>query len=155
MPDLQPLSMLLQHCERGRDAAEADHRRLQALGAAAVAQCGQLRGYRQEYEQRWAGQFRAASPIELVHCYQSFTQRLALAIEQQARIAEHAAQQLERARTALLDAELRCASARKLIERRRLEQRLGAERREQKQTDEAASRATWTRLAATRPAPLM
>jgi flagellar protein FliJ len=155
MNHLQPLTILLEHCDRGRDAAAADHRRLQAASDAAAAQREQLQAYRQEYEQRWAGQFRLGASIDLLRNYQSFTQRLAQAIEQQGRIADHAAQQAERARTALLEAEMRSASARKLIERRLREQRLGTERREQKQTDEAASRLAWTRVDATRPAPLM
>ena len=155
MSDLQTLGVLLDQAERQRDAALAAHQRAQAASDAAAAQAAQLLAYRRDYEQRWTGQFRSAGPIELVHCYQSFTERLAQAIEQQARIAEQALQQVARALGALQATELRCASVRKLIERRVLEQRLGAERREQKQTDEAASRAAWNRLGATRPAPLM
>jgi flagellar FliJ protein len=40
---------------------------------------------------------------------------------------------------------LRVASVRKLVERRQHEQRLGAERRDQKTTDEFAARAAWNR----------
>ena len=43
--------------------------------------------------------------------------------------------------------ELRVASVRKLIERRLAELRLAADRRDQKQTDDFASRAAWNRLA--------
>jgi len=155
MTDLQPLTILLGQSERQRDAAHAEHQRAQLASDAAAAQAEQLRTYRREYEQRWSAQFARRGQIELVHCYQSFMERLTQAVEQQARMAELAAQRLAQALAALHAAEMRCASVRKLIERRVLEQRAATERREQKQTDEAATRAAWVRIGATRPAPLM
>jgi flagellar protein FliJ len=155
MTDLQPLTILLGHSERQRDAALAEHQRAQIASDAAAAQAEQLRTYRREYEQRWSAQFARRGQIELVHCYQNFMQRLTQAVEQQARMAELAAQQLAHALTALHAAEMRCASVRKLIERRVREQRAATERRDQKQTDEAATRAAWVRIGATRPSPLM
>jgi flagellar FliJ protein len=155
MTDVQTLTILLSQNERQRDAAIAEHQRAQATAEAAKGQAAQLLTYRREYEQRWSAQFCREGKIELVHCYQSFMERLTLAVEQQARVAEHAAQQVERALGALRETELRCASVRKLIERRIAEQRIADDRRDQKQTDEAASRAAWNRLASTRPAPLL
>ena len=155
MTDHQTLTILLGQSERQRDAALAEQQRAQAASAAAAGQAEQLRTYRREYEQRWSAQFCREGKIELVHCYQSFMERLTLAVDQQAHIAEHALQQVERTLGLLRGAELRCASVRKLIERRVLEQRLATDRREQKQTDESAARAAWARLGATRPAPLM
>lgn len=155
MTDLQPLTILLGQSERQRDAALAEHQRAQIARDAAAGQAEQLRNYRRDYEQRWSTQFAREGKIELVRCYQSFTERLTQAVEQQTRVAEHAAQQLERALAALRAAEMRCASVRKLIERRTLEQHQAADRRDQKQTDEAATRAAWTRIGTTRPSPLM
>ena len=155
MTDSQTLTILLGQNERQRDAATSAHQRAQAASQAAQAQAEQLRAYRREYEQRWSAQFCRDGKMELVHCYQSFVERLSLAVEQQTRIAEHAAQQVEQALGSLHAAELRCASVKKLIERRVAEHRQSAERRDQKQTDEAATRAAWNRLASTRPAPLM
>ena len=155
MTDVQTLTILLGQNERQRDAAIAEHQRAQSAAEAAQGQAEQLRTYRREYEQRWKAQFCREGKIELVHCYQNFMERLTLAVEQQSRVAEHAALQVERALSALRDTELRCASVRKLIERRLADQRLSADRRDQKQTDEAASRAAWNRLASTRPAPLL
>ena len=154
MTDVQTLTILLGQNERQRDAAIAEHQRAQAASEAARAQAEQLLVYRREYEQRWSAQFSREGGMELVHCYRSFTDRLTLAVEQQSRAAEHAAQRVEHAMVTLRDTEMRCASVRKLIERRRAEQRLDADRRDQKQTDEAASRVAWTRLGTTRPAPL-
>jgi flagellar FliJ protein len=148
MNDLQTLTLLLGQHERQRDAALAEHLRAVQTHDAAVAQAEQLRGYRRDYEQRWGEQFRRDGKIELVRCYHSFTERLTFALDQQARKAEHAAQQLELALAALRESELRWASVSKLIERRMHERRVDADRRDQKQTDEQASRAAWQRLGA-------
>jgi len=146
MTDLQPLTILLGQHERQRDAALAEHQRAVIASDAARAQAEQLHTYRREYEERWSAQFRREGQIELVRCYQSFMERLTQAVDQQARAAEHAAAQVDRLMTVLREAELRCAAVRKLIERRTHEQRVDAERRDQKLTDEQASRAAWNRL---------
>jgi flagellar protein FliJ len=155
MTELQPLTILLDQNERQRDAALAAHRQAQVTSEAAAAQAQQLLTYRREYEQRWSAQFRREGKMELVHCYQSFMEKLTLAVDQQARIAEHAAQQVERALVTLRETEMRCASVRKLIERRTIEHRQNADRRDQKQTDEMASRATWARIGSNGPNRLM
>jgi flagellar FliJ protein len=155
MTDIQTLTILFGQSERQRDAAMIEHQRLQAASESAAGQAEQLHAYRRDYEQRWSAQFCREGKIELVHCYQSFMERLTQAVDQQARIAAHATQQAERALGMLRDAELRCASVRKLIERRVAEQRVAVERRDQKQTDETATRAAWVRIGATRPAPLL
>jgi flagellar protein FliJ len=146
MTDVQSLNLLLGQNERARDAAIAEHQRVLAASQAAAAQAEQLLAYRCDYEQRWSAQFCREGKIELVRCYQSFIERLTLAIEQQARQAEHAARQVETALAALRESELRCASVRKLIERRTEQHRLDAGRLEQKHSDEFASRAAWNRL---------
>ena len=143
MTDLQPLAMLLDQNERKRDAAIVEHQRMRLASEAAAAQAAQLLDYRRDYEQRWQTQFRQAAQIEVLRHYQSFMERLTQAVEQQARIAEHARAQVERALVALRDTELRCASVRKLIERRTNEQRTRTDRLEQKRSDEFASRAAW------------
>ena len=151
MNELQPLLVLLAHNERLRDNALATHVRAAAASQAATAQAEQLRTYRSEYEQRWRGQFAQSGESEVVRCYQSFMERLTHAVEHQARVEEHAASQVELALVALREAELRCAAVRKLIERRTLEQRHASERREQKQADEFAARAVWTRRTSGQP----
>jgi flagellar FliJ protein len=143
MDALQPLTALLAQTERERDDAWSVSLRAAEAHAKATAQAEQLVAYRREYEQRWSAQFRAGGRIELVHCYQGFMDRLSHALEQQQRIVEHAAGQVERTRTVLAEHELRVASVRKLIERRRHEQRLLAERLEQKQSDEFGARMAW------------
>lgn len=151
MTELQPLTILLDQNQRQRDAALADHLRARVASEAASAQAEQLVTYRREYEQRWSAQFCREGKIELVRCYQNFMERLTQAIDQQAHIAEHAAQQVEHALAVLQACELRCASVRKLIERRTLERRLMADRIDQKQNDELAARAAWNQLGAAGP----
>ncbi len=146
MTDIQTLTILLGQHERQRDAAQAEHLRRVAASAAAAAQADQLHAYRRDYEQRWGEQFKREGQIELVRCYQSFIERLTQAVDQQVRIKQHAADQVEHALTALREAEMRCASVRKLMERRHIEQRNADERRDQKLTDEQATRAAWNRL---------
>jgi flagellar FliJ protein len=143
MNPLQPLMALLAQTERERDEAWAQAQQAAQAQQNAAAQAEQLLTYRREYEQRWSAQFRTEGRIELVHCYRGFMDRLTQAVEQQKRVAEHAAAQLERARAALAEQEMRVASVRKLIERRRQELRLSADRVEQKQTDEFGSRVSW------------
>jgi flagellar protein FliJ len=143
MNSLHPLTTLLAQAERERDMALADQMRAQSAHSAAVAQAEQLLLYRREYEQRWQKQFASLGKIELVRCYQGFMERLTQAVEQQARSTEHTAQQVERSGTELRAAELRCASVRRLIERRVRDLRADADRREQKQSDEQSARATW------------
>ena len=80
-----------------------------------------------------------------MRCYQGFMERLTQAVDQQARNAEHTAQQAERASAELRAVEVRCASVRRLIERRVRDLRASADRREQKQSDEQSARAAWGR----------
>lgn len=150
MTDLQTLTILLGQHDRQRDAALAEHQRALNLSDAAQSQAEQLRAYRREYEQRWSAQFCREGKIELVRCYHSFMERLTQAVDQQARVAQHASQQVVSALNALRETELRCASVRKLIERRTQEHRLGAERRDQKHNDELAARVAWARGAGDR-----
>jgi flagellar FliJ protein len=143
MNPLQPLMALLAQTERERDEAWAAMQQAGQAQQNAAAQSEQLLAYRREYEQRWSTQFKTDGRIELVHCYRGFMDRLTQAVEQQKRIAEQASVQFERTRAALAEQEMRVASVRKLIERRRQEQRLNADRAEQKQTDEFGSRMAW------------
>jgi flagellar FliJ protein len=85
--------------------------------------------------------------MELVNCYRGFMERLTQAVDQQRAAAAQAQAELDSARVALRDGELRVASVRKLIERRVAEAHAAAERREQKACDEFASRASWNQAA--------
>jgi flagellar FliJ protein len=145
MTALQPLLALLAVAERERDACLAAHQRAARAAQAASAQSEQLLGYRSEYEQRWTTQFRTAGAMPVVHAYQGFMDRLGHAVSHQDQVLQRSNAQLEHAERVLREHELRVASVRKLIERRQLELRLSADRRDQKATDEFATRSAWTR----------
>jgi flagellar FliJ protein len=154
MTPLQPLIALLAQTERQRDLALADQVKAQAASEAAQAQADQLLAYRREYEVRWRAQFCQEGRIELVRCYQGFVERLTQAVDQQARAAQMARMQLERATTIVREHELKLAAVRKVVDQRLADSRRDSERGEQKQTDELAGRVAWSRRAARSPAKL-
>ena len=141
MSELRSLQTLLELEERRRDQAQAQLRQAQSRLQQAQAQSDQLGHYRGEYQQRWNAQFSAtAADMALVHCYQSFGERLHQAVDQQEQVRKLAQTQFDRAREALLAQETRVAAVAKLLAHRQAQARLAEERREQKRNDEAASR---------------
>lgn len=140
---MNTLHTLLQQAEGQRDQALAALQRAEELARRAQAQAEQLAGYRGEYRQRWSQQFSRQGTMDIVHCYQSFTQRLDEAIQQQNQQAAHTEAQVAQLRQQLVAAEMRVAAVKKLIERRTHEHRRHAERREQRQTDETAQQLRW------------
>lgn len=151
MPPLQPLQTLLEQARAERDQALAAHQRARSAAQSAETQAAQLAQYRRDYVQRFGGRFGRTGAVELLQCYQGFMARLDDAVAQQAQMTRQAVAQSEAAEAALLSAELRVAAVGKLIERRLAEAGQAAERRDQKATDEFASRAAWQRLAAAGP----
>lgn len=139
--NLQTLAILLERAEADRDEAMRQLQDVQARADAARAQHGQLTQYRGEYQQRWTQQFSRQGTMEIVGCYQNFSGKLDQAIDNQGNVSQHADQRVVRARDALRELEMRVASIRKLIERRRLESSRATQRQEQKVTDEQAARA--------------
>jgi flagellar FliJ protein len=145
--ELQPLALLLAQAERQRYDALAEQLKAETAKRAAEVQAEQLVTYRREYEQRWSAEFCREGKIELVRCYQGFIERLNQAVEQQERIAGHAAAQAERAAAIVRGHDLRATALKKLVERRVKEGDRLASGREQRQNDEHASRAAWVRFA--------
>jgi flagellar FliJ protein len=146
--DLHSLNVLLAQAERQRDEALAEQLKLEAARRAAETQAEQLVIYRREYEQRWSAEFCREGKIELVRCYQGFMLRLTQAVEQQQRLAQHSATQVERAVAIVRGHDVRAAALKKLLERRLQEGHHVAVRLEQKQSDEHAARVAWLRYAA-------
>ena len=142
---LESLQLLLDRATQERDRMAGELRRGEDVALRTRRQGEQLAGYRVEYLQRWSRQFGRGGAIEIVHCYQSFMQRLDEAMEQQQRQIEATERALAAVREALVRCEVRVATVRKLIERRRAEQRRAQERREQRHTDELAQQATHRR----------
>lgn len=147
MSNTHALSLALEQAEKQRDEAQAAYQRIARAAEGARQQAQQLLDYRGEYQQRWSAQFKRAGTIEILQCYQGFMGRLNTAIEQQDAAVQRTAAQVEAARQALLDRETRVAAIRKLIERRQEQAEAAQARREQKATDEQASRLAWNRRA--------
>lgn len=138
---METLAALLEQAEAQRNAALAAFNQVRARRDAARQQALELDAYRADYQQRWNQQFQArGTSLDIVRCYRQFADRLDLAITQQALAIDVAEQALLRANDTLAAHELRVASVRKLIERREDEARRGAERREQRASDELALR---------------
>ncbi len=140
---MSALNTLLSQAEAERNQAMAALRRAEEHVRRLRAQADQLSGYRADYQRRWAGQFSRQGTMDIVQCYQSFTQRLDEALAQQQQLTDTAQSQVPALREKLQAAEMRVASVRKLIERRQAELRHAAERHEQRQTDETAQQLRW------------
>lgn len=135
---LETLDLLLDRARKERDRLAGEMRRAEEVALRARRQGEQLASYRGEYLQRWGRQFGRGGAIEIVHCYQSFMDRLDEALEQQQQQVDATERSLAGLRQQLMQAELRMASVKKLIERRLAEQQRVQDRRDQRQTDETA-----------------
>lgn len=132
------LQTLLSEAERTRDAALGALAKAQQHAARLQQQAEQLHHYRGELRQRHPAGAGQAAGIERVLVHENFSGRLQEVIEQQQaqRLAALAA--VQRREQALRACELRVASVRKLLQRRAGAQAQAAQRREQRQGDEAA-----------------
>ena len=137
---MNTLNTLLEQAEAERNLALAAFNQARARSDAARAQAVQLDDYRAAYQQRWSQQFAQGAALEIVRCYQGFAARLDTAIAQQGHAVQLTQAAQSRAGDALTANELRLASVRKLIERRRDTERQAGARREQKADDEHAMR---------------
>lgn len=142
-PDTHALEMLLEREEAERDASALAVRQSQDHLQRLQSQAQQFMQHRADYIARWQQQFHQAGGIEIVHCYRSFMQRLDQAMSQLSLQQRQAELNLQRQRHRLVEAETRVAAIRKLISRRLETHERSQQRREQKQTDEAAQRAAW------------
>jgi flagellar FliJ protein len=138
---METLATLLEQAETQRNAALASFNQARARRDGARDQARELEIYRNDYQQRWNRQFQSrGAGLDILRCYQQFADRLELALAQQTHAIDLCEQTLQRANDTLAAHELRVASVRKLIERRQDEVRRGAERREQRASDELAQR---------------
>jgi flagellar FliJ protein len=142
-PDTHALQTLLEREEAERDAIALAARHAQDHLQRLQSQTQQFMEHRADYIARWQRQFHQAGGIEIVHCYRGFMQRLDQAMAQLGLQQRQAELNLQRQRHRLVEAETRVAAIRKLIDRRIETHERTQQRREQKQTDEAAQRAAW------------
>lgn len=137
---MDALQTLLEQAEAQRNIALAAFNQARARRDQARTQAVDLDAYREDYSARWQQQFQRSAALEVVRSYHQFAGRLDLAIDQQAQALTVCEQVLVRANDMLTAQELRVASVRKLIERRRQEWRRGHEQREQRAEDDLAMR---------------
>jgi len=137
---MDTLHTLLEQAEQQRNIALAAFNQSRARRDEARTQAHELETYRDDYSAKWSGQFQRGAALEVLRSYHQFAARLELAISQQAHALAICEQAMTRANDVLAAHELRVASVRKLIERRRHELRQGAEQREQRTADEIALR---------------
>ena len=146
MTALKPLIALLEQVERERDAALAQHQRSLAQLEGAQRQADQLHHYRADYAERYSPhQSQRSSTPDLLQCYHGFMDRLHVAIDQQGHALTRWRASTEQAAHILQQHELRVASVRKLIERRRQEFAHVRQRQEAHASDEHAARMGWAR----------
>ena len=139
MSSLNALAVAVEAASRKRDDARRVLQDTQAAQQAALAQLEQLEGYARETEARWGVQAGTAMKPEVMYHHYQFMNRLGHAAGLQTGVVGEHALRVEGARQALLQAELRLASLRKVVDKRRQELELALIRREQKQTDERAA----------------
>ncbi len=141
MNSIALLQTLLRRAEGERDTAALALRQAEDLVAQAAQQTQALHSYRGEYDQRWTARFQESGTAALLQCHRGFGQRLDQAITQQQRNRQHLDNRVQQTRDQLLAREQRVAAVQKLITRRQAELRAMADRRDQRNTDEAAQRA--------------
>jgi len=139
MSSLNALAVAVEAASRKRDDARRVLQDAQAAQQAALAQLEQLEGYARETEARWGVKADTAMKPEVMYHHYQFMNRLGHAAGIQTGVVGDHAHRVEAARQALLQAELRLASLRKVVDKRRQELELAQMRREQKQTDERAA----------------
>jgi len=142
-PNTESLQVLLDREQTDRDAIAVMVRQAQDHLERLSAQMAQFSQYRNDYVDRWQQQFHQTGGIEIVQCYRSFMQRLDQAMQQLTQQRQQAELNLRRQRHRLVEAETRVAAIKKLMERRVETFMLAQQRRDQKQTDEAAQRSAW------------
>ncbi len=132
------LQVALELAERQRDALRTALQRAQTSAGAAHQQMTQLETYAHETDARWGTRAGASIGPEVMFHHRHFMGRLDHAIGLQHGVLTDNERRVSGAQQALLAAELRLASLRKLVERRQHEADQHQLKRDQKQTDERA-----------------
>ncbi len=140
---LRPLRTLVALTERERDQALDALRRAEADSQAARRQDDVLAEYARELDDRWGarpGVTGSTAPLELAH---RFSCRIDQARQQQRANLASLDERADRARAHWRACEQRLAMVRKLVERRLRALAAELSRRDQRETDEAASRVAY------------
>lgn len=139
MSSLNAFLVAVEMAERKRDEARQALQDVKSARRAAQEQLSQLEGYAQETQDRWGMRADATVKPEVMFHHYQFMERLSQAIGMQTGVVGDQSGRVEAATRALLEAELRVASLKKVVDKRRREIEQLQARREQKQTDERAA----------------
>ena len=139
MPEANALSVAVEMALRQRDDARRSLQDARSASQAAQAQLDQLEGYARETQNRWGMRPNAAVQPEVMYHHYQFMDRLGHAAGLQTGVVGQHAERVGAAERTLLEAELRLASLKKLVEKRQRDALQAQMRREQKQTDERAA----------------
>ncbi|GDY36911.1 flagellar export protein FliJ [Acidovorax sp. NB1] len=139
MSSLNSLAVAVDVASRKRDAARKVLQDALAAQQAARAQLDQLEDYARETESHWGVKADTAMQPEVMYHHYQFMNRLGHAASIQTGVVSDQAGRVESAQRALLEAELRLTSLRKVVDKRRHDLELQQMRRDQKQTDERAA----------------
>jgi flagellar FliJ protein len=139
MSSLNALQVAIDVAARRRDEALQALMQQQRMQQAGQAQLDQLSLYADQTQQRWGARADTLVQPEVMRHHYQFMGRLDEAIGMQGSVVHNQGVRVELARKALLDAELRLASLKKLVERKQKELAQLQMQREQKQTDERAA----------------
>ena len=139
MPESNALSVAVEMALRQRDDARRSLQDARSASQAAQAQLDQLEGYARETQNRWGMRPNAAVQPEVMYHHYQFMDRLGHAAGLQTGVVGQHAERVGAAERTLLEAELRLASLKKLVEKRQRDALQAQMRREQKQTDERAA----------------
>ncbi|WP_210542258.1 flagellar export protein FliJ [Rhodoferax sp. PAMC 29310] len=139
MSILNSLSLAIDLATRKKDQAVMVLQHLQRMHEANQNQMGQLESYAAETEHKWAVTAQAGSTPELMGHHYQFMARLHHAISLQQDVLGGSAQKVEAARRLTMDGELRLASLRLVLKKKKADLGQLQGRREQKQMDEFAA----------------
>jgi flagellar FliJ protein len=131
--------MSVSNALRQRDDARRALQDARSASQAAQAQLDQLEGYALETQNRWGMRPNAAVQPEVMYHHYQFMDRLRHAAGLQTRVVGSQAERVGAAERSLLQAELRLASLKKLVDKRQRDALQAQMRRDQKQTDERAA----------------
>ena len=139
MSNLTALAVAVEAASRKRDEARKIMQSVLAAQKAAHAQLQQLEDYANETQSRWGMRADATVKPEVMYHHYQFMDRLGHAAAIQSSVVNAQAGRVEMARNALLQAELRLTSLKKVMDKRRHDAELHQMRKDQKQTDERAA----------------
>ncbi len=139
MPQLRGLLLAIDLATRQRDAASAVFLQLQHSCFGAQNQMGQLESYATETESNWALGSRTSAQPEIMRHYDQFMERLQQAVDMQRAVVNEQLSAIAAARRALLEADIRVAGLKRLVEKRRASMARAQSGRDQKQLDDLSA----------------